>query len=323
MTDLGFRCPRLGLCCLFFRQPIRFRIRQAVHLRGCGRIDALRQLADTCRANAIALLAALEYCREHDIGCFRVNSRILPLKTHPELGYAMEDLPAAGELLTLFRRCGEFARRHDIRLTLHPDQFVLLSSPSDKVTAASLAELLYQNEVAEWIGADVINIHAGGVYGDKSAALARLRRQVDGLPPDLRGRLSLENDDRLYAVAELLPLCRDLGLPLAYDVHHHRCLPDGLSVEEASVAAAATWNREPLFHLSSPGEGWQGKNSRHHHEFIDPADFPLCWLGRRLTVEVEAKAKELAVERLQAWLTPQGRTGSTGRVGPCWAEKGC
>jgi hypothetical protein len=30
-------------------------------------------------------------------------------------------------------------------------------------------------------------------------------------------------------------------------------------------------------------------------DYIDPADFPVCWLGRRMTVDVEAKAKVLAV----------------------------
>lgn len=36
---------------------------------------------------------------------------------------------------------------------------------------------------------------------------------------------------------------------------------------------------------------------------INPSDFPREWLGWPLTVEVEAKAKELAVARLLADLT--------------------
>jgi len=293
---------RLGLCCLFFRQPIRFRARRAVHLAGRPREEALRLLAESCRENAEALFATLEYCHRHSIGGFRVNSQILPLKTHPAMGYAMTDLPGGEEIVASFRHCGEFARRHDIRLSFHPDQFVLLSSPSEDVTMASIAELLYQNEVAGWVGADVINIHAGGIYGDKAAALERLRRRLDSLPDVLRRRLTLENDDRLYSVSDLLPFCREMRIPLVYDVHHHRCLPDALSEEEASEATTATWDREPLVHLSSPREGWQGGNPRLHHDFIDPSDFPACWRDRCLTIEVEAKAKEEAVERLRLWL---------------------
>ena len=82
-------------------------------------------------------------------------------------------------------------------------------------------------------------------------------------------------------------------------MHHHRCNRDGLSVEEATVQAVATWDREPLFHLSSPKLGWDGPKPARHHDFIDAKDFPHGWRSRTLTVEVEAKAKELAVLRIR------------------------
>ena len=191
------------------------------------------------------------------------------------------------------------AAAQGIRLTFHPDQFTLLSSPDASVTARSLDELAYHAEVAELIGADVITLHGGGGYGDKSAALQRLTAVLDHLPPPLRSRLVLENDDRVYAPSDLLPVCNATGIPFVYDVHHHRCLPDGLTIEEVTERALATWSREPLFHLSSPREGWQSTNPRPHHDFIDLDDLPLCWCGLAMTVEVEAKAKEIALRRLQ------------------------
>mgnify|MGYP001136138329 CR=1 FL=1 len=83
-----------------------------------------------------------------------------------------------------------------------------------------------------------------------------------------------------------------------YDVHHHRCLPDGSSVEATTELALGTWNREPLFHLSSPKNGWESGNPAHHHDYINADDFPVCWKNLDITVEVEAKAKELAVLKL-------------------------
>jgi UV DNA damage endonuclease len=165
----------------------------------------------------------------------------------------------------------------------------------------------YQADLAELVGADVINIHAGGAYGDKKQALVRLARRLELLRPSVRERLSLENDDRIYTPRDILPLCRAEGIPFVYDVHHHRCFADGMEVTEVTEAAVRTWNREPLFHLSSPREGWQGKNPRYHHDFVSPADFPAAWLSleQDLTVEVEAKAKELAVDRLRKDLTDQ------------------
>jgi len=183
-------------------------------------------------------------------------------------------------------------------LTFHPDQFILLSSPDLGITKRSVLELDYQAQVSEWVGADVINIHAGGVYGDKPAALGRVARALDKLKKRIRDRLTFENDDRSYSPADLLPFCRRHAVPLVYDVHHHRCLPDGLSVEEATSRALKTWDREPLFHISSPREGWGGKNPQWHHDYINIKDFPRCWRGLDITIEVEAKAKELAVKKL-------------------------
>jgi UV DNA damage endonuclease len=82
-------------------------------------------------------------------------------------------------------------------------------------------------------------------------------------------------------------------------VHHHRCNPDGLSVEQATEQAIGTWDREPLFHISSPIDGWNGSRPGSHHDFIDVRDLPKCWLDLDLTVEVEAKAKEVAVLKLK------------------------
>lgn len=289
---------RLGLCCIFRDQPIKFGRTTAAALARVDRSEGLERLARIARANTGALLAALEFCARSGIGGFRINSQILPLRTHPEHGYELEDLPEGADILGRFRRCGEFARQHGLRTGFHPDQFVVLNSPRPDVVEASIRELEYQAQVAEWVGADALNIHGGGAYSDKSAALAAFARNLGRLSDRARSRLSVENDDRTFTPADLLPLCRSEGLPLVYDVHHHRCRPDGLSVEEATGLALETWDREPLFHVSSPLDGWAGARPERHHDFIDPADFPACWLPLDLTVEVEAKAKELAVLRL-------------------------
>ncbi len=229
----------------------------------------------------------------------RILSPILPVKTHPTIGYRVEELPGADGIVAQFRRCGEFARAQGIRTGFHPDQFVVLNSPDETIVARSVADIESQSEIAEWTNADTVNIHGGGAYGDKPAALARFRRNLERLSPRARTHLTVENDDKTYTPADLLPLCRAEGVPLVYDAHHHRCLPDGWSVEEATEAARATWlNREPLFHISSPLDGWSGPKPERHHDYIDPKDFPAAWRSWALTVEVEAKAKELAVARL-------------------------
>lgn len=293
---------RLGLCCIFRDQPIKFRQTTVKANSALQREAALARLSELCLTNAAALQSALQFCADNGIGCFRINSQILPLKTHADCGYAIDDLPDGKGIVRAFKACGKFAAAHNIRTCFHPDQFVVLNSPRPDVVDRSIDELEYQCEVAQWVGADVVNIHGGGAYGDKPAALDRFADTLSRLSKRARSRLTVENDDVTYTPEDLLPLCRSANIPLVYDVHHHRCNPDQLSSEEATEQAIATWDREPLFHISSPLDGWQGAKPRRHHDFINITDFPDTWRNRTLTVEVEAKAKEVAVLKLKQQL---------------------
>ncbi|HEY8198050.1 MAG TPA: UV DNA damage repair endonuclease UvsE [Gemmatimonadales bacterium] len=287
---------RLGLCCQFLDSPIQFRT--ATHRYVATLEPAGRQayLADIAGHNAGALAAAIERCHELGIGAFRMTSGILPLATHPQSGYTLDELDPSGGIAGAYQWAGALAQAYDIRLSLHPDQFVVLNSEREPVVKSALRELELQAEVAELVGADVIVVHAGGASGGVPAAVERLERGLALLCPRARERLALENDDRCFTPLSLGRLCERTGVPLVYDAHHHRCLSDGLSVEEATDLAGATWgSREPYVHLSSPRDGWSSPNPRAHADYIDPADFPDIWRSRTMTIDVEAKAKERAV----------------------------
>lgn len=291
---------RLGLCCVFLEEPIKFRSTTVTHLSRLDRDVALQKLSRLCHGNALSLFQAIGYCHKNGIGCFRVNSGILPCKTHEQVGYDIKELPDYRDIVAEYMRCGAYAVKNDVRLVFHPDQFVVLNSKKAAVVKSSIKELDYQAEVAGWIGADVINIHAGGAYGNKTEAMSDFSASFYKLGADARKMLTVENDDCTYTPEELLPLCNTLGVPLVYDVHHHRVNGDRLTIEEATAHAIQTWgSREPLFHLSSPRNGWGGMNEEQHHDYISLADFPECWRNLSVTVEIEAKAKELAVARLK------------------------
>ena len=293
---------RFGLCCIFKQQPIKFRKTTAKYLAKFPLQDQRERLSDLCLTNAQNLIKALEFCHQNNIGDFRINSQILPLKTHPDIGYDVKDLPDSDRIIKTFKACGAFSKKFNIRTTFHPDQFIILSSPNPDVVRRSIADLEYQAQVAQWVNADVINIHAGGVYGDKVSALKRLEQTIETLSDPIRKRLTLENDDKSYSPDDLLPICSAMNIPLVYDVHHHRCLPDRFSVEEATWQCIRTWDREPLFHLSSPKNGWDSSDTRKHHDYIDINDLPESWLSMDITVEVEAKAKEVAILKLMKQL---------------------
>jgi len=288
---------RFGLCCLFYKEKnITFKTAKASYLINKTSGFRKKYLSDIILHNCQNLKKALVYCSLNNIGCFRVTSRFFPLHTHPRLGYKIDKLKDSQTIFRVLKEIYCYAKKNDIRLTLHPDQFVILNSINSKITKKSIKELEYHGLIASLIGADVINIHAGGIYKDKNLSLLRLKVNLKKLSYSTRKKITLENDDRCYTPSDLLNFCKKEKIPFVYDIHHHRCLKDSLSVEEVTKLAVETWNREPLFHISSPFGGWKSKNIKKHANFININDFPKIWLKlKKLTVEVEAKKKELAV----------------------------
>ena len=296
---------RLGLCCKFLKEPIKYRTTTVSHLKKIMSRDEDPKilLNDIVKNNINSLMLSIEYCIAHKIGSFRIGSDFLPVVTHPDVKYEIIDLPEGASLLESLSNCKIKAQENNIRLTFHPSQFVLINSPREDVIEKSIQDLEYHAKLSELLGADVINIHFGGGYGDKPSAIKRFIDNYIKLPERITSKLTLENDDKIYTPKEILPVCKELGIPLVYDVHHHRCNPDDLSVEEATNEALLTWDREPLFHVSSPIDGWEGPRPIRHHDYINIKDFPKCWENLDLiTVEIEAKAKECAIEKLQTEL---------------------
>ena len=303
---------RLGLCCIFLEETIKFKhttVRIISSIK--SRPEQLRKLSAITLHNSSSLLDAVKACKRLNIGAFRILSQILPIYSHPEYGYIVDDLPDAEEIYRNFAMVKDFAETNDIRLSFHPDQFNIIASPHEEVLNNSIRELSYQCMVADLIGADNVNIHMGGVYGDKNATLKRFVENYKNVPDLIKRHLTLENDDMSYSVEDLYPVCMESGVPLIYDVHHHRCNPDRFSIAEATDKSLETWKqaeREAHFHISSPKDGWNAANPRKHADYIDIKDFPEKWTHDMpdFTIDIEAKAKELAVKKLSRELTENG-----------------
>ena len=293
---------RFGLCCIFKEQPIKFRQTTAKTLNKLSRQDQLDKLSQICLVNTQSVKQALQFAVDNGIGAFRILTPLFPRYTHPDVGYRLDDLPAAEAIKAECAEIKIFREEKDIRLSFHPDQFNVLSSPRQEVVNKTVSELEYQGRVAELVGAEIINVHAGGSYGNKQEALERMKRSFQLLSATVRSRLTLENDDVSYTPADLLPVCEELNIPFVYDIHHHRCLKDTINEQEATERCVNLWQklgREPYFHISSPRNGWQQGNPRPHADYIDPRDFPHFWLRLNVTIDIEAKDKELAVVRLK------------------------
>src|SRR3712207_2256195 len=113
---------------------------------------------------------------------------------------------------------------------MHPGQYTVLSSPEPKVAAAAARDLAYHARFLDALGLDgthKIIVHGGGIYGDKPAAIRRWAQRWGSLPENVRARLVVENDERLFGAEDVLELSWRTGTSVVFDVFHHRVYAGG------------------------------------------------------------------------------------------------
>lgn len=288
---------RFGLCCKWNTVDIKFKTTTVKKISSLkDRIDFLENIISE---NVRSLSNSLKKCKELEIGCFRVGSDFLPVVTHPEFGYSLKDFKK--DFSSELRSIGRFAKENGIRIVTHPSQYIVLNSPKKEVLDASIKDLEYHAELMDLLGGDVIILHVGGAYGDKEKASLDFIQNFELLSDSVKQKLCVENDDKTFSADFVLRISDKLKIPFIFDVHHHRCNHCDDTISSITEKCFRTWgDREPLFHISSPKDGWNNrKEANKHSDYIDINDFPDEWFGMNVTVEVEAKAKEDAVLKLR------------------------
>ncbi|MBD3242525.1 MAG: UV DNA damage repair endonuclease UvsE [Chitinivibrionales bacterium] len=265
------------------------------------------RLYETVGMNLGCLGRVLAYNVENGLFAFRIGSQLVPFASHPVCTADWRTHFAAQ-----LRDIGAFAQRHHMRLSMHPDQFVVLNSLSDDVVRRSVAELAYHAAVldAMQLPSDAkIQLHLGGVYGDKQAAMERFAAAYHRLPPAVRRRLVIENDDCSYSLRDCLHVHEQIGIPVVLDTFHHECLNSGEPLAEAAAAAHRTWGPDdgPLMvDYSSQKEGarvgshTESLSARHFRNTMDQLTGVEC------DVMLEIKDKEQSALRALAIVRKQG-----------------
>lgn len=268
-------------------------------------INRLIRISQRNLENTRRILRANAY---DGIMVYRFTSKLIPLCTHPHLA-AWDYLTDLGDDL---RATGAVARDNGMRVSLHPDHFTLLNSPSPAVQAASLRDLEYHANVLDAMKIDetgVCVIHVGGKYDGKEAALERFKAQFRALPERIRARLVVENDDRCFTAAEVLSLCQELDIPMVLDLHHHQIFNHGETLADLLPSVWRTWKTGlPKLHVSSPKSPTA---PRSHADYVDAAAVgSFLRLAKDYLVDcdlmIEAKGKDLALFKLGADLASQG-----------------
>lgn len=247
---------------------------------------------ETISSNLRVLQEILEWNLERGILYFRISSGTIPLASHPVMTFDWQS-NFADELVAI----GTFIRDNGMRTNVHPGQYTLINSNRPEVVKASILELQYHADLMDLMGLDhthKIQLHTGGVYGDKPAAMDRFVSVYETLDESIRNRLVIENEERHYCLADNLEIHHRVGIPLLFDTFHHELFNQGESLKEALDLVQPTWagHGPAMLDYSSqdPDKRWGA-----HTASIDLEDFSgvldVLW-GREVDVMLEIKDKE-------------------------------
>ena len=290
--------PNLGLVCITTSDRVRYRTMTRKRLLQLSDQEQRRALEELYSANLERLSAAIDFCEEQGIKLYRLSSSLFPF-ADDRLGEEV-----LGGFSETMRQIGERATALGIRLVMHPDQFVVLSSDSEAVIENSIKILRTRARTLDMLAQPRTSWAAMQLHGGKGDRAARLVRVIRDLPDNIHTRLALENDERAYGAMEILEVCRAAGVAMVFDAHHHIVHKrldsyDDPSIEEMLALARETWPA-PEWQMVHISNGRETFNDSRHSDLITalPAAYrDVPW------IEVEAKLKEVAIEKLRAdWL---------------------
>jgi UV DNA damage endonuclease len=290
--------PHLGLVCITTTDAVRYRALTRKRLLQLDDDEQRRVLRELYADNLARLNAALDFCAARGISLYRMTSGLFPFADDEAGGRVLEEFRC--ELAATGGRAGQMG----VRLVLHPDQFVVLNSDSPQTVANSIKILETHARVMDLLELPRSPWALIEIHGGKGGRGERLVEAVRRLPENIRSRIAFENDEYIYSASEILDICLSANVPMVFDAHHHVVHEkldsyDDPSIERMLRAARETWP-VPEWQLVHISNGRASFNDRHHSDLIEemPAAYRLApW------IEVEAKHKELAIERLQArWL---------------------
>lgn len=288
--------PKLGLVCITHSKEVRYRTVTRKRLLELSPESQRKVLDEIFRDNIQTFDTAMAYCEREGISLYRIPSSIFP--------FADEDIgrEVLAPLATALARSGQRATARHIRLVMHPDQFVVLSSDSADVVANSVKILQMHADIMDLLQQPRSPWALLEIHGGKSDRADALVERIATLPDAIRLRIGLENDEYSYSGAEIHAICIRSGVPMVFDAHHHIVHERLASYDDPSVAAMlalarATW-REPAHQLVHISNGKTGFNDRQHADLIDV--MPSCYANAPW-IEIEAKAKEEAIRKLGPW----------------------
>ena len=258
------------------------------------------RLIQTIRDNLAHLEKILKFNVENRLLFFRISSDLVPFASHPVCKFNWID-----HFKSEFKQMGEYVKANNIRISMHPDQFVILNSSNEKVTNNSINELKYHCNILDAMDLDQtakVQIHVGGVYGDKPRAIKKFIECYSTLTEAIKKKIAIENDDHLFNLKDCLEIHQQTGIPIIFDNFHHECFNYSKeSIIQAIKKASLTWKVKdglPMLDYSSQSKG---ERKGKHAATLDPLLFcNFIMETQRLDFDVMLEIKDKEKSALAA-----------------------
>ncbi|UCD19192.1 MAG: UV DNA damage repair endonuclease UvsE [candidate division WOR-3 bacterium] len=229
------------------------------------------RLIETVRVNLSCLLRILQFNVENRLYFFRVTSDLVPFASHPINKFDWQRY-----FKPEFTVIGDFIRKNDLRISMHPDQFTLINSLDAEIFKRSVAELEYHADVLELMDLDKtakIQIHVGGVYKEKEKSLDRFITRYRMLSKRIRKRLVVENDEHSYSLKDCLKIHTAVGLPILFDAYHHRWNNNGEEIQQCIQRSGRTWTSRDGIPMVDYSQRKKGSATKAHAETMEARGF--------------------------------------------------
>ena len=199
------------------------------------------------------------------------------------------------------KEIGDIINKYNMRVDLHLDPYYVLNSIRSEVIESTINILNFYQIMVAYMNVDYkIVTHVGGKTLGKKEGIKRFKDNFNLLNEELKKRIIVENDDKVYNIRNVLKICNDLKIPMVLDYHHFICNRNNEKIENYIEKIFSTWSDVPKIHFSSPKNK---KEKRAHNDYIDIKQF-ICFIekikfiNQDFDIMIEAKAKDEALFRL-------------------------
>lgn len=189
---------------------LKFQTMTRKRFNSLPRSEAISILSSRILHNLRHAKRVVEHCHSLGIAHYRIPESF-PLMTDPTLNLSWGDLPDYNDILVAMREIGDTARKLNIRIGCHPDQFVILCSRRPEVCEKSIQELNQVSWFFDQMGLPQshqapINIHPSCSPKDETPeqVVDRFYSNLMKCDVGVQRRLTVENEDRGFFNSENL-----------------------------------------------------------------------------------------------------------------------